>query len=65
MAIPVNSEAGAGGRIIVFYESSSFTGTAQANGGTGATIDDYGQDGTVALVDLSNNTLYAGNTFSF
>jgi uncharacterized repeat protein (TIGR01451 family) len=55
--------AGAGGRVAVYYQSSSFTGTAQTKGGTGITVDDYGQDGTVALVDLSNNTLYAGPSF--
>jgi hypothetical protein len=56
---------GAGGRIIAFYQSSSFTGTASAKGGKGLTTDDYGQDGTVAFIDLSTDTFYAGNTFCF
>lgn len=57
--------AGGGGRIAVYYCSSSFTGNSEAKGGTGNNPAWNGEDGTTAFIDQQNNILYAGRSFRF
>ncbi len=57
--------AGGGGRIAVYYQSSAFSGRAEAKGGIGANPEWNGEDGTTAFIDQQNNILFIGNSFRF
>lgn len=59
--------AGGGGRIAVYYQQSSFTGSAKANAGTYCLYgcNPAGGAGTVAFFDTTNNDLYVKNSFRF
>lgn len=59
--------AGGGGRVAVYYEQSSFLGTAKASGGILCFYgcNPAGDPGTVAFFDTINNDLYAGNPWRF
>lgn len=50
-------EPGGGGRIAIYYQNSSFIGTATAYGVTGSWAPVKAKDGTVGFFDISNNTL--------
>ena len=51
---------GGGGRIALYYNTSTFTGTAESKGAAGQ--GGYnGEDGTVVFVDTTQNTLYPGH----
>ncbi|MFA6257704.1 MAG: DUF5018 domain-containing protein [Candidatus Paceibacterota bacterium] len=59
---------GAGGRVAIYYQTSSFGGTAEAKGGCGS-YDGWSmscsQNGTVGLFDESANNLYINNYWNF
>ncbi|PIZ86321.1 hypothetical protein COX94_00470, partial [Candidatus Nomurabacteria bacterium CG_4_10_14_0_2_um_filter_33_9] len=59
---------GGGGRVAVYYESSSFTGKAEAKGGCGS-YDGWSMTcaskGTVGLFDTLNNDLYLDSSWQF
>jgi hypothetical protein len=60
--------SGGGGRIAVYYKTSSFTGTAQAEGGCGSysyPIMTCGENGTVGIFDETKNDLYLNNSWKF
>jgi hypothetical protein len=52
---------GAGGRIAIYYNTSSFTGIAVAVGGDNSS----GADGTVGFIDMVKNTLYVNSSWRF
>jgi hypothetical protein len=54
------SGSGGGGRIATYYQSSTFDGEIEAN-----SPGNPGGDGTIALIDKSNNILYTGRSFTF
>jgi hypothetical protein len=56
---------GGGGRIAVYFQASSFTGSVEAAGGTGAGLGEDGEYGTVGLFDTVNNDFYAGPSWRF
>jgi hypothetical protein len=59
---------GGGGRIAVYYQTSSFSGTAEAPGGCGYysyPSKTCGQDGTVGFFDTNANDLYINNSWEF
>ena len=60
---------GGGGRVALYYQTSSFNGTVESKGGCGS-YDTYtqscGQDGTAGVFDLSSNDLYlTGSSWQF
>ncbi len=58
---------GGGGRVAVYYQNSSFIGTAEAKGGCGVYGAPYvacGEDGTVGFFDANNN-LYINSSWNF
>jgi len=60
--------AGGGGRVALHYESSSFSGTAEAKGGCGSTngySPDCGENGTVGFFDTTNNDLLVNTYWQF
>jgi len=59
---------GGGGRVALYYQTSSFSGTAEAKGGYGSYdswITYYAQDGTAGIFDVVNNDLYLNNSWEF
>lgn len=56
---------GGGGRIAIYYQSSVFTGRAEAKGGIGGWAGQSGEDGTVVFIDTINNVLCPGHSFRF
>jgi hypothetical protein len=59
---------GGGGRIAIYYQNTSFTGTVEAKGGCGqydGMTMSCSQNGTVGLFDESSNDLYLNNTWEF
>ena len=60
--VVVRMGAGGGGRIAIYYQSSDFTGTTEAQGRK-STLS--GEDGTVFFIDEAANILYAGHSFRF
>lgn len=57
------SGGGGGGRIAVYFANSTFSGNAEARGGTGVFGTYSGDNGTVGLFDTQNNIFYAGHSF--
>ena len=59
---------GGGGRVAVYYQNSSFSGTAEAKGGCGHYgYPDIacGQDGTAGLFNTTNNDFYVNSSWKF
>ncbi|MFZ0035462.1 MAG: hypothetical protein WAK60_10820, partial [Sedimentisphaerales bacterium] len=56
---------GGGGRIAIYYSTSTFQRTTASKGGTGLMATDTGEDGTVCFVDTLNNVFYSGPSFRF
>lgn len=60
--------SGGGGRIALYYETSSFTGTAEANGGCG-NYDGFSatcaKNGTVGFFDTLNNNFLVNTSWRF
>ena len=59
---------GGGGRVAVYYQNSSFNGTAEAKGGCGVYGAPYvacGGDGTAGFFDTTNNNLYVNGSWNF
>lgn len=60
--------AGGGGRVAIYYQNSSFTGTAEALGGfhnNGWGGGWYAEHGTAALFDMTKNDLYLRAPWQF
>ncbi len=59
---------GGGGRIALYYETSSFSGTTEAKGGCGS-YDGWSKvcatDGTIGFFETINNNLYVNNYWQF
>jgi hypothetical protein len=59
---------GGGGRIAIYYKTSSFDGVVESKGGCGS-YDGWSKtcaaDGTVGLFDESNNNLYLNGSWKF
>ncbi|MDR3519414.1 MAG: DUF5011 domain-containing protein [Candidatus Pacebacteria bacterium] len=59
---------GGGGRIAVYYQTSTFSGTAEAKGGCGSydsSTNSCAGDGTVGFFNTSTNDLYLNNSWEF
>ena len=55
---------GGGGRVAVYYNDSSFTGVAEAQGGRRNAINSA-EDGTVGFFEIDTNTLTTGHAWRF
>jgi hypothetical protein len=59
---------GGGGRIAIYYQTSSFNGIIEAKGGCGSysyPVMSCGQNGTIGVFDESTNDLYLNNSWKF